>query len=67
MQGYEQKKEECSDARGVNWLENIARDVRYGVRMLRRSPVFTAVAILSFGARYRREFCHLQRHRYIEN
>jgi predicted permease len=47
MQGYEQKKEECRDARGVNWLENIARDVRYGVRMLRRSPVFTAVAILS--------------------
>jgi predicted permease len=47
MQGYEQKKEECRDARGVNWLENIARDVRYGMRMLRRSPVFTAVAILS--------------------
>lgn len=47
MQGYEQKKEECRDWRGVNWLENIVRDVRYGTRMLRRSPVFTAVAILS--------------------
>jgi predicted permease len=47
MEGYEQKKEECRDARGVNWIENIARDVRYGLRMLRRSPMFTAVAILS--------------------
>jgi predicted permease len=47
MEGYEQKKEECRDSRGVNWLENISRDVRYGLRMLRRSPVFTAVAVLS--------------------
>lgn len=47
MEGYEQKKEECRDSRGVNWLENLARDVRYGLRMLRRSPVFTAIAILS--------------------
>src|SRR4051794_14890664 len=47
MEGYEQKKEECRDSRGVNCLESIARDVRYGLRMLRRSPVFTAIAILS--------------------
>lgn len=47
MQGYEQKKEECRDLRGVTWLDNVAGDIRYGVRMLRRSPVFTAVAILS--------------------
>lgn len=47
MEGYEQKKEECRDSRGVNWLENLARDVRYGLRMLGRSPVFTTVAILS--------------------
>lgn len=47
MEGYEQKKEECRDWRGMSWLENIARDVCYAVRVLRRSPVFTAVAILS--------------------
>src|SRR5579884_716040 len=47
MEGYEQKKEECRDWRGVNGLENFVRDVRYALRMLRRSPAFTAVAILS--------------------
>jgi predicted permease len=47
MEGFEQKKEECRDSRGLNWLENVARDVRYGLRMLGRSPAFTAVAILS--------------------
>lgn len=47
MEGFEQIKEECRDLRGIGWLENLARDVRYGLRMLRRSPVFTAVAILS--------------------
>jgi predicted permease len=47
MGGLEQMKEICRDSRGVNWLENIARDIHYALRMLRRSPVFTAVAILS--------------------
>jgi putative ABC transport system permease protein len=47
MQGIEQKKEECRDVRGVAWLENLLRDLHYAFRMLRRSPVFTAVAILS--------------------
>ena len=35
------------DQRGLPWLENVARDVRYGLRVLRRSPVFTTVAVLS--------------------
>ncbi len=38
----------------VVWLETVAQDVRYGLRTLRRSPVFTLVAIvtmiLSIGA-----------------
>jgi predicted permease len=47
MEGYEQKKEECRDLRGLNWLESFARDIRYAVQMLRRNPVFTTVAIVS--------------------
>ncbi len=40
-------REECRDARGPNALENLVRDVRYGIRVLRRTPVFTAVAMAS--------------------
>lgn len=47
MEGLEQKKEECRDARRVNLVDNLARDLRYAVRMLAKSPVFTTVAILS--------------------
>ena len=44
--GVEQIKEECRDMRRVNWLENILQDVRYGLRQMRRSPGFAAVAVL---------------------
>jgi hypothetical protein len=45
--GVEQAKEECRDTRGVAFLENLARDLRYGARVLLKTPLFTAVAILS--------------------
>ena len=38
-------KEECREAHGVGLIESFARDLRYGLRMLRRTPLFTAVAI----------------------
>src|SRR5438094_3925489 len=39
-------KETCREQRGVSWLENLARDVRYSARMLRKNPGFTAVAVI---------------------
>jgi len=45
--GVEQHKEACRDERRVSLVENIVRDTRYGLRLLSRTPIFTAVAILS--------------------
>lgn len=44
--GFEQVKEECRDARGVNLIDNFAQDMRFGLRMLRRSPGFTVLVVL---------------------
>lgn len=35
------------DMWGWGWLERVARDVAYGLRLLRRAPAFSFVAILS--------------------
>lgn len=47
MGGIEQRKEECRDARGVRWIENIAYDIRFGIRLLLKTPAFTAIAVLT--------------------
>jgi predicted permease len=47
--GVDQVKETYRDRRGLPFLETLFRDLGYGARMLRRSPMVTTVAILSLG------------------
>ena len=46
MGGIERRKEEMRDQRGVAFIENVARDLRFGLRQLWRQPGFAVTVIL---------------------
>ena len=45
--GFEQTKEACRDARGAGLLEDLLRDLSFGLRMMRKNPWFSAVAVMT--------------------
>ena len=47
--GVDHVKEAYRDARGTRPLENLIQDLRYGVRILRRNPLFAAAAVTTLG------------------
>ena len=40
-------KDDCRQSRGVRWLDEIGNDLRYALRLMAKTPGFTAAAVLS--------------------
>jgi predicted permease len=44
--GFEQRKEECRDMRGLNLVNGLNQDLRYALRQLAKNPGFSVTAVL---------------------
>jgi predicted permease len=42
-----QNMEALRDQRGLPWLDDLSRDMRYGLRALGRNPMFTSIAVIT--------------------
>src|SRR5258707_4617114 len=51
--GTESIKETRREQRGVRWLENLARDIRFRTKQMCKNPRFTAVSVLTLSLRIR--------------
>lgn len=45
--GVEQIKEDCRDARGIRFLDELGQDLRHAIRLFGRTPAFAAAIVLT--------------------